>query len=164
MDTYTQQAFSKARYKLKAEAFADLNHVLIQNVYADRAYRTVEGWIAVATDGSVLEIPNTAILREAYGTASGIARARMSHAYDVANHLCLSAILDRHDTSERDLTRRNIAEVRTIVPKSRRILWLEDGGYPSFPFWMEFDAQGEAYSDAGAQQFLREGVRGGPPR
>ena len=145
VDTYTKQAFSEARYKLKPEAFTDLNHVLIQNVYADRAYRTVEGWIPVGIDGSVLEIPNTALLREAYGTASGIARARMSHAYDVANHLCLSAILDRHDTSERDLARRNIAEVREIVPKSHRILWLEDRGYPSFPFWMEFDSQGEAY-------------------
>ena len=145
VETYTKQAFSEARYKLKPEAFTDLDQVLIQNFYADGAYRTVEGWIPVAIDGSTLEIPNTAILRAAYGTASGIARARMSHAYDVANHLCLSAIVDRYDTSERDLARRNIAEVRTSVPKSHRILWLEDRGYPSFPFWMEFDAQGEAY-------------------
>ena len=98
-----------------------------------------------AIDGSVLEIPNTPDLRAAYGSASGIARARTSHAYDVVNRLCLSGILDHYDTSERDLARRNIAEVREIVPKSHRILWLEDRGYPSFPFWMELDAQDEAY-------------------
>lgn len=128
--TCTKQAFSQARYKLNPEAFTDLDQVLIQQFYADGAYRTVNGWIPVAIDGSVLEIPNTGVLREAYGTASGVARARISHAYDVANHLAVSAILDRMDTSERNLARRNIAAVRQLVPKSHRILWLEDRGYP----------------------------------
>jgi len=145
VDRYTKQAFSQARYKLNPEAFTDLNHVLIQHFYADREYRTVEGWLPVAIDGSILEIPNTDLLRTAYGTASGIARARISHAYDVANHLCLSAILDRMDISERDLARRNIAEVHAMLPHRYRILWLKDRGYPSFPFWMELESQDEAY-------------------
>ena len=91
--------------------------------------------IPVAIDGSVLEIPNPPDLRAAYGSAAGIARARISHAYDVVNRLCRSGILDHYDTSERDLARRNLAEVREIVPKSPRILWLEDRGYPSGFGW-----------------------------
>ena len=59
METYTKQALSETRYKLKPEAFTDLNHVLIENFYADSSYRTVANWIPVAIDGSVLEIPNT---------------------------------------------------------------------------------------------------------
>ncbi|MCL5064296.1 MAG: hypothetical protein M1600_04395 [Firmicutes bacterium] len=68
----TKQAFSKARDKIQAAAFTVLNHT--------------------AMDGSILEIPNTPTLREAFGTMSELARARISHAFDVANGLCLNAI------------------------------------------------------------------------
>jgi len=84
----------------------------------------------VAIDGSILELPNTPALAEAFGTLSELARARMSHPFDVANGHCLSATQAPCATSERDLARRNIAEVRRILGPGHCILWLEDRGYP----------------------------------
>jgi len=141
----TKQAFSKARYKIKPEAFTALNHTAMEAFYTQGDYRQVHGFLPVAIDGSILEIPNTPTLREAFGAMSDLARARISHAFDVANGLCLSAIGAPCTTSERDLARLNIAEVRKILGTHFRILWLEDRGYPAFPFWMELDNAGEKY-------------------
>ena len=141
----TKQALSKARYKIQAEAFTALNHTAMEAFYTLGAYRQVHGFLPVAIDGSILEIPNTPTLREAFGTMSDLARARISHAFDVANGLCFSAIGAPCTTSERELARLNIAEVRQILGTHCRILWLEDRGYPAFPFWMEWDNAGEYY-------------------
>ena len=46
-------------------------------------------------------------------------------------------------TSERELARRNMAEVRAILGPHRRILWIEDRGYPAFIFWMAWDNANE---------------------
>ncbi len=100
-------------------------------------------FIPVAIDGSILELPNTPVLAEAFGTLSELARARICHAYDVANGLCLSAVAVSCSTGERDLARLNRAEVRKILGPSYSILWLWDRGFPSFPFWMELDHAGE---------------------
>ena len=141
----TKQAFSKARDKIQAAAFTALNHPAMEAFYTLGAYRQVHGFLPVAIDGSILEIPNTPTLRETFGTMSDLARARISHAFDVANGLCLSAIGAPCTTSERELARLNIAEVRKILGTHCRILWLEDRGYPAFPFWMELDNAGEYY-------------------
>jgi hypothetical protein len=88
----TKQAFSKARDKIKPEAFTALNHTAMEAFYTLGAYRQGHGFLPLAMDGSILEIPNTPTLREAFGTMSELARARISHAFDVANGLCLNAI------------------------------------------------------------------------
>jgi len=141
----TKPAFSKARYKIKPEAFTALNHTAMEAFYTLGAYRQVHGFLPVAIDGSILEIPNTPTLRAAFGTLSELARARISHAFDVANGICLSAMAVPLTTSDRDLARRNIAEVRKILGLHARILWWEDRGYPAFPFWMEWDHAGEYF-------------------
>jgi len=141
----TKQAFSKARDKIQTEAFTALNHTAMEAFYPLGNYREVHGFLPVAMDGSLLEIPNTPTLRAAFGTMSELARARIAHAFDIANGLCLSAIAAPLTTSERDRARRNIAEVRKILGPHVRILWLEDRGYRAFPFWMESDNAGEYF-------------------
>jgi len=141
----TKQAFSQARYKIQAGAFTDLNHTAIAAFYDLGEPRHVHGFLPVAIDGSTLEVPNTPALQAAFGTLSDVARMRISHAFDVSNRLCLSAIGAPLATSERELARRNIAEVRAILGPHRLILWIEDRGYPAFIFWMELDNANEYY-------------------
>jgi len=133
--SYTKPSFPEARQKLDPNAFVDLNDTLVRRWYAVNNYTVIGGMIPVAIDGITLEIPNTPKLREEYGETGGkqdpgLARAQMSHAYDVANVICLSAVLDRYDASERDLALRNMQAVYGLVPQSLPILWLFDRGYP----------------------------------
>jgi hypothetical protein len=133
--SYTKPSFSEARQKLDPRAFVDLNDTLVRHWYAANNYTVIGQMIPVAIDGSTLEIPNTPKLREVYGEtggkqAPGLARAQMSHAYDVANGICLSAVLDRYEASERDLALRNMQAVYGLVGQLLRILWLFERGDP----------------------------------
>ncbi|MCL4521989.1 MAG: hypothetical protein M1415_10525 [Firmicutes bacterium] len=114
----TKQALSQARDKLQPEAFTDLNHTLMDAFYAAGEYRQVSHFLPVAIDGSILERPNTPAMAEAFGTLSELARARMCHAYDVANGPCLSATQAPCATSERDLVRLDMAKVLRILGPS----------------------------------------------
>ncbi len=135
MTSYTKPSFSEARQKLDPNAFVDLNDTLVRHWYAAKNYTVIGQMIPVAIDGSTSKIPNTSKLREVYGKtggkqAPGLARAQMSHAYDVANGIGLSAVLDRYDASERDLALRNMQAVYGLVAQSLPILWFFDRGYP----------------------------------
>ena len=128
----------------------DLNETLVRHWYAANDYTVIGGRIPVAIDGNTLEIPNTAKLREVYGEtggkqAPGLAHAQMSHAYDVANGICLSAVLDRYDASERDLALRNMQAVYGLVPQSLPISWLFDRGYPGLAFCMQIEQMGAQF-------------------
>ena len=88
-------------------------------------------------------MPNTPALQAAFGPLSDVARMRIAHAFDVSHRWCLSAMGAPLATSERELARRNMAEVRAILGPHRLILWIEDRGYPAFILWMAWDNANE---------------------
>ncbi|HAD12269.1 MAG TPA: hypothetical protein DCF33_07500, partial [Saprospirales bacterium] len=54
----SKQAFSKARYKIKAEAFIDLNDTFVNAYYESGDYQLYRGkYLLLATDGSDYELP-----------------------------------------------------------------------------------------------------------
>lgn len=140
--TYTKQSFSKARQKIRPEAFVTLNEVYIRTFYADHDYKTHKGFRVFAMDGSVLEIPNTAQTQGHYGYVTNkmgnfkLARALSSHLYDVENRLAVSTTMGRYDTNERVLARANIEKMLTLIPETSpyETLVLFDRGYPSIEF------------------------------
>ena len=58
----------------------------------------------LAIDGTILEIPNTELLRQEYGSAknqnSEVARAKAVCLYDVQNKLILKSKIDRYNVTE----------------------------------------------------------------
>ena len=104
--------------------------------FYEHDYTTYKGFILLAGDGSVMEIPNTPETQAHYGSieyseGSRMARARYSHLYDVLNDVSLTPLLARIDAAERDLLKKNVETLRTLIPSDTPILLLLDRGYPS---------------------------------
>lgn len=65
----TKQAYIEARQKIKPEIFIEMNNHLCRIAYQEDedGYEKWNGFRLSAIDGSVLQLPDTKELREAYG-------------------------------------------------------------------------------------------------
>jgi hypothetical protein len=131
---YTKQAFSQRRGKLKAEAFTALNRELVGQFYVSGEYKTWQGYVVLATDGSTLQLPESKEITEEFGTADskgeGMPLGRCSLLYDVENEVVLDALLEEYRASERHMALKHLnylAELSLPAP----CLLLYDRGYPS---------------------------------
>ena len=118
----TASAFSQARYKLKHEAFIELNRrAVVETMYGDGVYQTWRGLRVLAIDGSKLVLPDTEEVRAEFGTiaysdgkTSTLAGARpyalASVLYDVLNRVALDARLGRADAYEVELGIAHLAQ------------------------------------------------------
>ncbi|MGO1469457.1 MAG: IS4 family transposase [Tissierella sp.] len=134
----SKQAFSKQRCKLNPEVFKVLNKEYIESIYSENSYKTYKGYILLAIDGTILEIPNTEELRDQYGCQVSniegvrkVARAKASGLYDVENNIMIDAILDKFNTPERTLAKKNIENMDSILGKDKKVLIVFDRGYIS---------------------------------
>lgn len=67
----SRSAITQARSKLSAQGFIYLNNILVHEFYADNAIRTLYGFLPLAIDGSLLELPlNSPEITEKYGYVS----------------------------------------------------------------------------------------------
>jgi hypothetical protein len=121
------------RRKLKAEFFQSWNDVLTQIFYQEYGQDAArwKGFTLCAIDGSVLNLPDTAELRELYGCSSSKkgthgAVARSAILYDVLNKLVLAGCLHPYLSSER-------AAVEPLLPHlPENSLLTFDRGYPCY--------------------------------
>lgn len=159
----TKQAFCKQRLKLNPEVFIQLNKEYVQSIYTHSNYKTHKGYIITAIDGTILEIPNTEELRKDFGcqTPSNnkvrkVARAKASGIYDVENNVMIDALIDRYNTRERPLAKKNIQHMIDILGSSKKIITIFDRGYIStemmmflmdFPIFYLFRVQGNTYNN-----------------
>lgn len=158
--TYTKQSFSEARQKLSPAAFTLLNDEFVKGFYEDN-YKTYKGFVLLAGDGSVIEIPNTPETREHYGSiesseGSRMARARYSHLYDVLNQISVAPLLARVDASERDLLKNNIEALQALTLPNTPILLLLDRGYPSADLILYLMSRGIRFVMRASSQFFTE--------
>lgn len=86
---------------------------------------------------------NTPLNRERFGSEGNqhkqkTARALLSGIYDVENHFFLDVEIDRVDSNETNLAKRNIEAIQEILGENKEILIL-DRGYPSIELfnWLE---------------------------
>lgn len=64
----SKQAYSQARFKIKYEAFEALNNNIMETIYiANNCKKFWDEYRISAIDGSILEIPDTEILRGIFG-------------------------------------------------------------------------------------------------
>lgn len=148
----SKQAFSKARYKIQAEAFIDLTDTFIRAYYEQGGYHLYRGrYLLLASDGSDYELPWNEEVQEAFGLADNIQNeqpmcmAKAVKIWDVLNHLTVSAELGRYDVAE--IQHFKAAWQKACALLSGRVeanlLLLGDMHYPSF--WLMADTQADGH-------------------
>ena len=133
----TQSAFSQARYKIKPEAFIELNNDIVQHFYSEYTYKTWKGHRLIAIDGSEIKLPKNAETIAEYGEhqtnlmpESGV-MARISKSYDVLNNITIDTKLANRKVGEHTLAKGH------LDLGIENDLYLFDRGYPSFDLFRE---------------------------
>jgi len=123
----------KQRLKLKGEIYRDMMVENVSNFYKKhkKEVKLYKGYIVTATDGTDFEIPNTKATRTRYNELhprETVARASISNIYDVLNNYILDTIIEKYDTTEREMAKKNYENVKKMdLPYP--IIRLKDRGY-----------------------------------
>lgn len=141
---YSDEAYLKQRRILNPDVFKEMKNLYLKDFYSKPKYiKKKNGYILCAIDGSKIEIPNTPLNRETFGIEGNqykqkTARALLSGIYDVENHFFLDVEIDRVNSNEINLAKRNIEAIQEIIGENKEILIL-DRGYPSIELfnWIE---------------------------
>jgi len=155
-EEYTKQAYSKARQKLKAEAFIALNDMIVEEMYAD-AFKTFKNYRLIAADGSTGELPNTPELKKLYGVYSektnNYPAARVCVLYDVLNEVILNGKLFSYNESEQSV-------VYELIPKTHNTVYqdllLLDRGFPSVKLILLLNSSDKKFVMRVSRSFLKE--------
>jgi len=130
----SQQAFSEARQKLKWEACRELMDASVSGVYSC-GFNTWHGYRVWAIDGSKMQLPSDAELREIFGKAGrsgggSAVTAQSSCMYDVLNDIIADAYLEPLDTDERTLCLRHLKHLCGMESFEKELV-IMDRGYAS---------------------------------
>lgn len=145
----SRQAFSKARENIDPQAIRYLNRRVLEKFEKeDGEVLTYRGYRLIGIDGTIIDLPNTQGLRDAYGYSSNgtgkeYAKGMSVMAFDVLNKLILEAGLDRYDDGEKTL----IMPVVDSLESSgyQNCVLLLDRGYPSFDLFDKLENNGMKY-------------------
>lgn len=163
-DSYSQQAFSKARKKLKYTAFVALNDQFVSEYYqkADFLKRFLDTYTLLAVDGSMIQMPNSSSLGAYFGHSkngkgTGMVQGRASLIYDALNRVVLDARLVPKSQGETTIFRQQYRDlIQEAFFKHLKPLFLMDRGYPSFELCKELDVAGHAFVIRAKSNFCNE--------
>lgn len=130
--TYSQQAFSKGRQRIKWEAFRELHQFSVAEFYKEYDFKTYRGYRVSAIDGTKLSLPYHKDTITEFGvqkSSGDQTQALGSCLCDVLNGVVMDALLDRYNANERTLAEQHIEYLSKI--KTDKELLLFDRGYPS---------------------------------
>jgi hypothetical protein len=140
--TVSKQAFSQARQKLSEQTFCRLGERLVDEFYTDNTYTTWHGYRLIGIDGSTVQLPESAAIRQEFGCSvnqcgPGMPLGRVSVAYDLENGLGIDARLAPYGRGERALALEHLTAItafdqRTLGRRGHTgDLVLFDMGYPA---------------------------------
>jgi hypothetical protein len=158
----SQQAFSKARQKIKWEAFEEAFQASVEGSYNEE-YKLWRGFRVMAVDGSLLRLPSDAALLQYYGgigNERGVsaAAAQASLLYDIENNIVVDAKIAPIRDNERTLAEAHLCALQALVGYKcgHRELIIFDRGYPSYDFINSLSDKEIAYVMRLQGSFLRE--------
>ena len=127
----SKAALTKARMKLKSQAFVALNNHLIS--YFEKHFNplTWHGFRLLAIDGSLTRLPQVKAIAQHFGMwhcRQGLPSpmARVSQLFDVLNKVTIDAVLFPKSSGERELAAQHLLK---LMPED---LILLDRGYPAW--------------------------------
>ena len=158
-DSYSRQAFSQGRQRIKPEAIKKLLTAAQERFYQEADYATWRGMRVLAIDGSKYNLPTSEELREHYDIQNNSGeqvQALGSCLYDVLNGLVLDAQLTRVDGNERELAIQHL-DILKAKPARRgeKELLLMDRGYPSYELIQGIEDRGFLYAMRCCREFCR---------
>lgn len=160
----SRSAITQARSKLAPQAFIYLNDILVDEFYTDNTFKTHQGFIVTAIDGSMLELPiDSPDILKHFGFASNqtnkqFPMARVSHIYDVINGITIDAIIAPYSIGERNMAIQHLEKLRLSWPKERfeRLFVIFDRGYPSAPLMIYLMKHGINFLMRCNTKFMKE--------
>ncbi len=161
----SKAALSKARMKLRFEAFVELNLHLIHNFEKHFDLRKWYGFRLLAIDASTARLPMTESIAEHFGVWNGrqgapSPMARVSQLFDVLNKISVDALIKPKSIGERELAAQHMINVMD------NDLILLDRGYPAwwlFNLILSMDAQFCARVSCTKWKVVRKFFRSGLP-
>jgi hypothetical protein len=133
----SQQAFSKARKKIKAEAIEELLRTSVTGSYHEEWERW-RGYRLMAVDGSSIQLPSDPALLEYFGglgKEETAATALASMLYDLENDIVIDARIVPVSGNERALAKEHVRVLEKLESYERgKELIIFDRGYPSHEF------------------------------
>lgn len=141
-----QQSFSEARQKIKYEAFQELYYNTAAISLLAQDAKLYANFRLLAIDGSLVQLKNTAELKEAFGEKTpceGKVFARASCVVDVLNDVVLEAQLVPFREGERVTAKRQIEHLRKM--NVGKVLFLMDRGYWSPELFTQILAHGDSF-------------------
>ncbi len=163
----TKQSFSKARYKLKPEAFIELNDTFIKAYYACGTHRLYAGrYLVLGVDGSCYELPWTEDIVEEFGFTNNPmmthprAMAQGLKIWDLLNEVSVAARMDRYKESETSMFDRlwPVATGMLRGCQSAKLLFVGDAYYPGLGRMLEMAEGGVDFVMRCDTRFCREVV------
>ncbi len=141
-ETYTKQAFSKGRQRIRPEAFLELFKTTVTEFYRNADYRTYKGYRVMAIDGTKYNLPNTEELLEIYGMQkpTNMVQSLSSCLYDVMNGIILDVHMFPFDANERELAQLHLNELEKM--KTDKEILLMDRGYPASKLFKSMEEKG----------------------
>jgi hypothetical protein len=127
----SKAAFSKARMKLKYQAFIELNHKINQFFENHFKLKTWSGFRLLALDGSTIRLPHTEDIENHFGAwkvrqGRSSPMARLSQLFDPLNKITVDATISPKSQGERQLAANHLLH---LMPND---LLLLDRGYPAW--------------------------------
>lgn len=127
----SKAALTKARMKLKFEAFIELNSQLINYFYKNFMPLRWNGFNLLAIDGTTVRLPRIEAISEHFGAwnprqGGKCPMARVSQMFDPLNRITVDAIIDSKNVGERELAAFHFLN---LMPND---LILLDRGYPAY--------------------------------
>lgn len=127
----TKSAFTKARKKLKYQAFIELNNQLIQFFYSNTKTLTWKGFHLKGVDGTMLILPKSKELVQHFGeiemtSGKTLIEANVSQIYDCLNGITTSSIICSTKIGEREMLENQLNSL------NHNDFLLLDRGYPAF--------------------------------
>jgi hypothetical protein len=155
----SQQAFSKARQKIRWEALQEMFQAGVEGSYCEQ-WQKWRGFRLMAVDGSFIQLPQDKELVEYYGglgQEGRTASALVSLLYDLENDIIVDALIAPVHNNERSLALEHIQTLSGLESFERgRELILFDRGYPSFEFIKALQDKEIAYVMRVQKNFIRE--------
>jgi hypothetical protein len=141
-DTISKVGYLKQRLKLNPVAFLGLARHHAENFYKDiQMVKKKNGYLVLAVDGSVLNIPTTEENLITYGNASNKnmkphAQLGISCLYDTINKMIVDCSINRWKFNEREQALVHIDNKLEVMGTHPSVIIL-DRGYPSGEFFIE---------------------------
>ena len=145
-ESYSVQAFSKGRMRIKYEAFVELLRMTVNMFYKEANINKFNGFRVTAIDGMKMDLPYHEDTLKEFGCQKGTndqIQALSSCLYDTLNNIIIDALIAPYDASEGEFAKQHIEYLSSISSDKELIIF--DRGYPSSELMSFIESKGFKY-------------------